>query len=171
MYKVKVNNKYDYELEFKDKKSTKGTINGENIDWDVLTLREKCDHFNVIRNNNSFNVSVLESDYEEKKFIVSVAGNIYTVDLKDRYDLLLKNLGLENALQTKITDIKAPMPGLVLDINVKEGDEVKKGDKVLVLEAMKMENVIKSPTDGIIKSITVKHSQAVDKNQVLITFK
>ena len=62
------------------------------------------------------------------------------------------------------------MPGLVLSVLVKEGDEVKKGDNLLVLEAMKMENIIKSPADVTIKSIKIKASDKVEKNQVLIQF-
>jgi biotin carboxyl carrier protein len=62
------------------------------------------------------------------------------------------------------------MPGLVLSVLVKEGDEVKKGDNLFVLEAMKMENIIKSPADVTIKSIKIKASDKVEKNQVLIQF-
>ena len=80
-------------------------------------------------------------------------------------------MGLENALTPKISDLKAPMPGLVLQVLVNPGDTVAKGDKILVLEAMKMENAIKSPTDGIISDVFVKQGLAVDKNQLLITFK
>jgi biotin carboxyl carrier protein len=71
---------------------------------------------------------------------------------------------------SKVNEIKAPMPGLVLDVRVSEGEAVKKGDAIIVLEAMKMENIIKSPTDGIIKKISVKKGVAVEKNQVLIHF-
>jgi biotin carboxyl carrier protein len=80
-------------------------------------------------------------------------------------------MGLENALTPKISDMKAPMPGLVLQVLVNAGDTVNKGDKILVLEAMKMENTIKSPTDGIVNGVLVSQGMAVDKNQVLITFK
>ena len=62
------------------------------------------------------------------------------------------------------------MPGLVLSIMVRVGDSVKKGQGLMVLEAMKMENIIKSPSDGIVKSIYIKKSDAVEKNQVLIKF-
>ncbi len=77
---------------------------------------------------------------------------------------------MDNLNANKINEIKAPMPGLVLDIRVAEGDAVKKGDTILVLEAMKMENSIKSPTDGLVKKISVKKGLAVEKNQVLINF-
>jgi biotin carboxyl carrier protein len=62
------------------------------------------------------------------------------------------------------------MPGLILDIKVAPGDLVKKGDVVVILEAMKMENSIKSPGDGVVKDIKVALKQSVEKNQVLIQF-
>ena len=60
------------------------------------------------------------------------------------------------------------MPGRVLDIMLSAGSSVVKGDGVLILEAMKMENVIKSPADGVIKKIAVVKDQAVEKNEVLV---
>ena len=62
------------------------------------------------------------------------------------------------------------MPGMVLNILVTEGQEVKKGDALIVLEAMKMENILKSPTDGVIKKIAINKGVAVEKNQLLIQF-
>jgi biotin carboxyl carrier protein len=92
------------------------------------------------------------------------------VDLKDKADLLLKQLGLSNLAANSKKDIKAPMPGLILNIMVEEGKEVKKGDPLLILEAMKMENVIKSPSDGVVKSIKTQKGKSVEKNQILIEF-
>jgi biotin carboxyl carrier protein len=62
------------------------------------------------------------------------------------------------------------MPGMVLDVKVTEGDAVKKGDALLVLEAMKMENIIRSTGAGVVKKIHVKKGVAVEKSQVLIRF-
>ncbi len=62
------------------------------------------------------------------------------------------------------------MPGMVLNILVKEGDVVKKGDPLIVLEAMKMENILKSPTEGTVKKVAAIKGTAVEKNQLLIQF-
>jgi biotin carboxyl carrier protein len=62
------------------------------------------------------------------------------------------------------------MPGLIIDLRVKEGDQVKAGDPLLILEAMKMENIIKASGDSIVKSLKVKKGETVEKNQVLIEF-
>jgi biotin carboxyl carrier protein len=70
----------------------------------------------------------------------------------------------------KVNDVKAPMPGMVFNVLVSEGQDIKKGDPLIVLEAMKMENVLKSPTDGTVKKIAVTKGVAVEKNQVLIQF-
>jgi biotin carboxyl carrier protein len=77
---------------------------------------------------------------------------------------------MNNLQNNSAKEIKAPMPGLIFDIKVKEGDEVKKGDPVLILEAMKMENILKSPGDGTVKKIKIKKGESVEKNQVLIQF-
>ena len=68
----------------------------------------------------------------------------------------------------KVTDVKAPMPGLVLGVSVEIGQEVQKGDGLLILEAMKMENVIKSVGEGIVKAIHIEQGKAVEKGQLLI---
>ena len=90
------------------------------------------------------------------------------VEIKDKYDALLKQLGMDKMLGSKMNLLKAPMPGLVLNVLVKEGDSIKKGDSLLVLEAMKMENNIKAAGDGVVKKVNVQVKQAVEKNQVLI---
>ena len=73
-------------------------------------------------------------------------------------------------VNNKVSDLKAPMPGLVLEVSVEGGQQVSKGDGLLILEAMKMENVIKSPTDGVIKSISVNKGETVEKNQLILNF-
>ena len=79
-------------------------------------------------------------------------------------------MGFSVGSTKQVNFVKAPMPGLILEINVKVGQEVKENDPLLILEAMKMENIITSPRDGIIKLIDAKKGDAVEKNQLLINF-
>ena len=62
------------------------------------------------------------------------------------------------------------MPGLIIELKVKDGDVVKQHDPLLILKAMKMENIIKSPVDGVIKAIRIKTGDKLEKDQVMISF-
>ncbi|MEO6903182.1 MAG: acetyl-CoA carboxylase biotin carboxyl carrier protein subunit [Bacteroidia bacterium] len=166
MLKVTVNKKTEHVIVFEN--DAKGIIDGITFEWDVTKIKDGSYH--VIKNNRSYKVEVLKVDALEKKLVVFVNGNNYELKVRDEFDALLKKFGFDNLKSNKINELKAPMPGLVLDIRVSEGETVKSGDALLVLEAMKMENIIKSPTDGVIKKINVKTGVAVEKNQVLINF-
>ena len=169
MYNITINGKNTIktELNFNTSKVS-GTLNGKAVEADILDTGHQ--EYHLLLNNKSYNILVVKADPAEKKLVVKVNGKKYTLDVKDKYDELLHNLGLDNIAAKKINDIKAPMPGMVLNILVSEGQEVKKGDSLLVLEAMKMENVLKSPTDGVIKKIAAIKGNAVEKNQLLIQF-
>ncbi|MDB4533774.1 biotin/lipoyl-binding protein [Vicingaceae bacterium] len=151
-----------------DKKLNSGVIDGDSFEWDVINT--KGDNYSIIKDNKSYNVEVLSVKPDEKSFLIKVDGIKYSLNAKDKYDELLHSLGMDNLTSKKVADLKAPMPGLVLEISVEVGQEVVKGDTLLILEAMKMENVIKSPTDGVIKSISVSQSETVEKNQVILNF-
>lgn len=165
MYQVKVNEKYNFVVQTENKQFK---VNNEVIKLDQIFLNQNSSH--ILYQNKSYLVEVVELIKEEKKAIIKINGNIYTLNVEDQYDQLLKQLGMDNLAVNKILQVKAPMPGLVLSVLVAEGDEVKKGDSLLVLEAMKMENMIKSPSDGIIKKIEVKPGNTVEKNELLISF-
>lgn len=119
---------------------------------------------------NVYTFRCLAINTEDKSVTLLHQSKKYTFKITEPLDELLKSMGLENALTPKISEIKAPMPGLVLDILVQPGDLVKKGDKILILEAMKMENAIKSPVDAVISEIHIQKGTAVDKNQSLVVF-
>ena len=121
----------------------------------------------VLKDARSYEVRVLETDFPGKKLTLQVNGNVYVAEISDPYDQLVNKMGLTLDMQHKVDEIRAPMPGLVLQILAGPGDEVKRGEALLILEAMKMENVIKSPGDGIIGQVSVERGQAVDKGQVL----
>ncbi|MBM3400294.1 MAG: acetyl-CoA carboxylase biotin carboxyl carrier protein subunit [Bacteroidetes bacterium] len=117
-----------------------------------------------------FTARLLEINRSEKILNVSLNGRTIPVTLKEPLDDLLHSMGLDKMATAKVSHVKAPMPGLVLNVLVEAGQEVKKGDKLLVLEAMKMENIIKASGDGKVGRIAVEKGQAVDKNQTLIEF-
>lgn len=141
-------------------------INNAAIDWDLLDNGDGT--FHVIKNHKTYKAVLLEKDEAAKKMTISLNGNEYTVDLKDKFDLLLDELGMSNLTIVKLKDVKAPMPGLVFKMHAKVGDTIAKGDALLILEAMKMENVLKATGEGIIKVIRVSEGEAVEKGQVLI---
>ncbi len=125
-------------------------------------------HFHILHDQKSFHAELVEADFHKKMFSVKINNNLYNIVVADRFDQLVERLGLSAVASKKIKDVKAPMPGLVLDVSVATGQEVNKGDKLVILEAMKMENVIKSEGVGVIKEIHVEKGATVDKGQMLI---
>jgi biotin carboxyl carrier protein len=127
------------------------------------------DHsFHLIKDSRSVKVTLLDADSSARKLRMEVEGDTFDVEIKDELAQMLDQLGFSAVSTRQIKEIKAPMPGLVLDIHVEAGQEVAEGDKILILEAMKMENSLLIHTNARIKTVLVKKGQAVDKNQVLI---
>lgn len=143
-------------------------VNGKNLDWDLKWIDERTVH--LIRGNESQVAELISIDRESKSIRIRLGHQVATLLLKDRFDILLEKMGMSGVGSSAVKDIKAPMPGLILDLKVKAGDTVKKGDVVLILEAMKMENIIKAPGDGVIKDVKVVLKQSVEKNQILVQF-
>jgi biotin carboxyl carrier protein len=143
-------------------------INGTPLSWDLVELKDG--HFHIIHQNKSYQAEIVKTDYTTKSVVLKINNHRYTVDIKDKFDLLLEKMGISSASAGKVNNVKAPMPGLIINLKVNEGDTVKMGDQLLILEAMKMENILKSPGDGVIKKIKVKKGDSVEKNQILIEF-
>ena len=165
MYKIKVNDSFDFSV---GKRDTQLTINDQEIKADIRQLSPS--NYHLIHQLGSYSAEVVSFDSEAKTAVIKVNDNLYHVRAKDQYDLLLEKLGLSNLNSVKVSEVKAPMPGLVLKVFVNEGNEVSKGDNLFILEAMKMENIIKSPADGTIKKLKIKPGDKVEKGQVLIGF-
>lgn len=145
-----------------------GILNGTPFAVDRIELDGT--HSHVLFNNKSYSVEVVSLDKESKVATIMVNGKKYSVQLKDRFDDLLKSLGMEGSGSAKLKEVKAPMPGLVLNILVEDGQAVEKDTPLLILEAMKMENVIKSPAAGTVKRVAAIKGQAVEKSALLIEF-
>jgi len=126
----------------------------------------------IILSNDSkiFECKILKENSIDQSYIVKINGEISTIRLIKQVEKTIENMGIQNGSQKNINILKAPMPGLILDVIVKESDLVKKGDPLIILEAMKMENILLSPLDGIVKEVKVNPQQTVEKNNILIKF-
>lgn len=144
-------------------------ISSENLsNLDTVKTSEMSSH--VLFNNRSYKAKIVKSDFSNKSYDVMINNKSYTIKISNRLDHLIKDLGFSIGSSKHIDLIKAPMPGLILEINVEVGQTVKEDDPLLILEAMKMENVLTSPRNGIIKTISVEKGNAVEKNALLIEF-
>ena len=141
-------------------------INGELMDADIIEIRQG--RFHIICGHRSYSAEIVHVDLTAKMISVKVNQNTYQVAVKDKFDELLHDLGLDAVNLRQAGDVKAPMPGLVLNIMVKPGQKILKGDAIIVLEAMKMENILKAAADGEVKKINVKKGDKVEKNQVMV---
>lgn len=154
-YKTKVNGTSDHQF-------TKAEI--DKLDADEFAPNT----YHILRDNQSVHAEISKSDFLNRRYTVRVNSNNYEVAIANELDLLIEEMGLELKSAQQVNELYAPMPGVILEINVSEGDEVKEGDQVLVLEAMKMENTLTAPRDGNIKSIAVKKTDTVGKNELLV---
>ena len=144
------------------------SVDDHPFDWDFVEIKKN--YFHIIKDNQSFIAEIIHLDRESKEVALKINGRRFDLKVKDKFDLLLERLGMSQNSSSQIREIKAPMPGLILNIHIEEGQEVKKGEAIMILEAMKMENIIKSPGEGIVKKINVEVGQSVDKNSLLVQF-
>ncbi len=166
MYKIS-NGQSTFEVKM-EKTGTSGTVNGEGFEVDIVKQSRQAWH--LLHNDKSYTIHIAKANFDTKEFSISVNGQIYELKAQDEFDLLLDEMGMSNMTTQKLNNLKAPMPGLVLDVMVEVGQQVEKGTPLLILEAMKMENVLKSPDSATVKKILIEKGQAVEKNHVLLTF-
>jgi biotin carboxyl carrier protein len=136
MITVKVNGGKEFSLDV-NKKEIK--LDGSIVKSDWVMIGEHKYH--VLFNHQSYTVELLGADETGKQLTLMVNGQKQVADVRDQFDTLLKQLGMDKMTASKVNEVKAPMPGLVLRIIAEEGQAVQKGDPLLVLEAMKMENI------------------------------
>ena len=154
IYKVKVNG-----IEF--------LISQDEINHSDL-IKNSNQSYNLIKEYRSINSKIVDEDIAAKKISIEIESEIFEVLIQDELDQMLDQMGFGQVSNKQIKEIKAPMPGLVLEINVSVGQELKEGDKVLILSAMKMENSILIHADATIKRIAVTPGEAVEKGQILV---
>lgn len=154
-YKAKVNENFNFQFELHEPE-----------ELDVHEFSK--DKFHILKDSVSVKAEITEKDFLQREYSVKVNSNYYSVKISNPLDILIEEMGLSLQKKQVINLIKAPMPGSILEVNIQEGDNVKEGDFLLVLEAMKMENTITAPRDAVVKSVNVKKGENVNKNQVLI---
>ena len=142
MFEAIVNGGESLNIDFKGDETQ---INGRPAKMDVVKTGARS--FQILREGKTYKVHVVEVNAEAKTVQLVVNGKKAEVAVTTELDRLLKKMGFENAGAGKVSELKAPMPGLIHSVQAQPGDAVAKGDQLLVLEAMKMENVIKSPAD------------------------
>ena len=156
-FKAKVNNSIDFDISTDDI-----------ADLDIVKISHS--NYHLLHNNKSFHSKVVFSNFNKKQYQVSVNNTVYNVAIANDLDIQIKDMGFFNGSKKDITSIIAPMPGLILEINVEVGQEIQENDPLLILEAMKMENIITAPINGVIKAIHPNKGDAVIKNQLIIEF-
>lgn len=163
-YKITHSNQNSYQVRLEN-----GLIylNDELVEIDYSYIKDNEIHF-IMKNHASITAKVLSQNIDTKQYVIEINGTHHTVKLEDKLDILMDKMGLKQRKNDAMGDVKAPMPGLVLRILVEKGQEVQKDEPMIVLEAMKMENVIKASGVGVVKNIPVEVQQAVEKNQILI---
>lgn len=145
-----------------------GLLDGNYYNLNIEKIDVRTWH--IIKDHKSYYVQWLERSDDGKTFNLKINGHLLALNTADRYDLLLEQMGMSATNTAKTAKLKAPMPGKVLNIMVQPGQSICKGEGLLVLEAMKMENVLKAEQEGIVKSVNVSVGDAVEKNNVLIDF-
>src|SRR5699024_8807836 len=154
-YKAIVNDHITVELDIHD-----AIVSQEVIDGNLVGLH----------NENKVEARLLESNFDARTYRIRLSGNSYTIQLQNKLDQQIQDLGLSIGNQATKNKVEAPMPGLILDILISEGEFVEEGDGLLILEAMKMENKLVASRHGVIKTIHITPNQTVDKGLVLIEF-
>jgi biotin carboxyl carrier protein len=160
-YSTTVNGK-TYEIEINQ--DGKVTVNGEEKHVNFLSISDSL--YSVIIENASFEVVV---ELRDGIYNVLMLGDLYEAEVLDERQQRMQRASAGFGVAQGEINIKSPMPGLIVDIRVKEGDVVEKGQSLVVLESMKMENELKAPRNGTIARIHVGKGESVEQNKILVT--
>ncbi len=161
-YLTTVNNE-QYEIEIRGEGVV--LVNGEARRVDFKSMGEHA-IYSMIIDNQSFEAVV---EQRGGKYHVLIFGDLYEIDVVDERTQRLIAAGGRGTEMAGDVIIQAPMPGLIIEVPVKEGDQVSKGQTVVILESMKMENELKAPRDGVVHHVEVSAGQTVNQQDVLVT--
>ncbi len=166
-YLVNIDDKeFDIELEYRS--------DGYRATVDGVEARVACHRLGETRSvllvdDRSFEVDVSSDGFEDTRTVFMLGTEIPAKVEEYHLAKLRRTAGMttEVSVQKKLM---APMPGMILEVKVKPGDKVAKGDPLVVIEAMKMENVIKAPGEAVVKSVDVAQGASVEKGDQMLEF-
>jgi len=121
--------------------------------------------YSLLVDNRSYEIFV---EAQGDDFNVLIGGEMFQLKVQDEWARRLAKIQRKSGVQTGELAVVAPMPGAVIAVEVSPGDEVKRGQGLVILSAMKMENEIKSPRAGRVKSVDVSPGQTVEQGRTLV---
>jgi len=142
------------------------SLDASPVAWESLTMQNGI--ISVLYKGKSYTAVLNGIDRAAKEVSLTIAGQNYKVRISEPIDQMLSNLGMNVKAGKKVEPIKAPMPGMVLRVLVQPGQQIAKGDGLIVLEAMKMENVLKASFPAVVKSVKAIEKTPVEKGDILI---
>lgn len=160
-YSTTVNGK-TYEIEINQ--DGKVLVNGEEKNVNFLNISDSL--YSVIIENASFEVVV---ELRDGVYNVLMLGDLYEAEVLDERQQRMQRASAGFGVAQGEIAVKSPMPGLIVDVRVKEGESVEKGQSMIVLESMKMENELKAPRAGTIGRVHISKGESVEQNKVLLT--
>ena len=164
MVNSKINNN-SYKVEFDETNKFRGVVNTNNFEFVIKS--KNTNNYCVVMDGVEYDIDIISADSNNKTVKMFVNGRVFDFALEDKFDLLIKDLGFKDTVENSEKEIKSTMPGLIIDVHVQKGSIVSKGDGLITLEAMKMENIIKASENYIIKEVSIKKGDTVEKNDVL----
>lgn len=135
---------------------------------EIRILERKDNQLTFLFNNKKYSAEIQELSEDGRNMKILLGHTPFSLSIQDGLDQLVDSMGMNTSVVEAEGDLTSPMPGLVLDVKVNEGDEVSAGDPIIILEAMKMENLLQAPISGTVKSVKVANGESVDKNQLLV---
>ena len=163
MLQVTINDKNSFSVSNED-----GGWQLDNAETALDVSRQPNGLLSVLHNGKSYTAIIEKTDRKNKEITLRINGQIYKTNIKEPIDQLLSNMGLDLKALQKTEPVKSPMPGMILKILVTPGQQINKGDGLIILEAMKMENLLKANASGVVKSIKAVEKTAVEKGAILI---
>ena len=163
MYKIAGKNSFEVSPKAN---AAEGLLDGTYYNLDIEKIDSRTWH--ILKDYKSYYVQWVERAEDSKTFTLKINGQTMVLEAKDQYDLLLEKMGIAGGASSKASKLKAPMPGKVLEIMVESGQTIAKGEGLLILEAMKMQNEIQAPVSGTVVSVHCTEGEAIEANVPLV---